>query len=110
MKSIWNAIIDGFALMAKTFGGFFCLMILAGCSTAQMIKETDHGGRVLVLGSRSIAAESGREKAKVMMQSKCPSGYKVIETGQQTTGASILGDQAINDTNLYYEFVCSGGK
>lgn len=82
------------------------LIFTLGCSTAQMVKETDSGGRVLVLGSKSVAADSGKAKAETMMKAKCPNGYKVVETGQQTTGSSMVGYQSFNDTDLYYEFVC----
>lgn len=71
------------------------LFLSLGCANAQLVKQTVNGGRVVVHGSRGIAAESGKQKAKLMMISKCPSGYGITEEGQ-----TELYDE------LYYDFVC----
>lgn len=86
-------------ILLTVFAGF-------GCATPQMMKERVDGGRIVVHGSRSIAAESGKDKAKAMMAQKCPKGYDIIETGQMTTGQSQVANMSFNETNLYYDFKC----
>lgn len=60
-----------------------CLSLSAvGCANIRVVKKTQTGGEVALLGSR----EGAQEKANEYMARQCPGGYDVLEEGEAVVG------------------------
>jgi hypothetical protein len=92
----------------KKYFKLLALFIVSGCATAEMVRESNKGGRVLIHGSKSIAAKSGEEKANVLMKQKCPNGFVVVEKGEMSVGQAHVSSalMSINLTEAYLDFEC----
>lgn len=62
---------------------------LGGCGSIRVVKKTQAGGEVALVGSQDKA----REKAAEYMQAQCPSGYDVLEEGEAVVGSTMSGQQ-----------------
>jgi hypothetical protein len=68
-----------------------------------MVKETKDGGRVMVLGSRSVGADRGIASAKDKIADKCTKGYDIVEEGWMDA-PSATGQGQVSEK--YFEFKC----
>ncbi|HEU4537943.1 MAG TPA: hypothetical protein VFS00_27675, partial [Polyangiaceae bacterium] len=53
-----------------------------GCAGIRVVKKTQTGGEVALLGAR----EGAQEKANEYMARQCPGGYDVLEEGEAVVG------------------------
>ncbi len=60
----------------------FFAFAAAGCANIRVVKKTQTGGEVALLGSR----EGAQEKANEYMARHCPAGYDVLEEGEAVVG------------------------
>ena len=62
-------------------GGFYlgltALLLLGGCGSFRVLRESNTGGTVALEG----AHEPARSKAERYMRSQCPQGYEIVEEG-----------------------------
>jgi len=88
---------------------------LFACSSARVVHDTRTGGTVALRGPE----DGAREKAAVLMRTKCPQGYSIVEQGEvpygQTAtttqwGRGVQTTQVDNKHEWQIVFACAGVK
>ena len=61
-----------------------CSFIIAGCTNARIVNETATGGTVLYsyVEEQDVLTSPGRKDALLLLDEKCPSGYRITREGQ----------------------------
>ena len=70
------------------FGALVLLLANGGCGGARLVVIEPHGGVVAV--PRDTAAN--REKAKALMEQRCPGGYDIVREEEVSVGSRVRGE------------------
>jgi hypothetical protein len=71
--------------------------VVACSGTYRVVKKTQSGGEVALVGPQ----ESAREKADEYMQSQCPTGFDIVEEGEAVVGSTTTARTTDGGKNLF---------
>lgn len=79
-----------------------------GCAigAARMVKSTNDGGRVMIIGSNSWMEKKSTEMANADMAKKCPTGFDIVEEGLMERPADVALSGQTHVQEKYIEFKC----
>jgi hypothetical protein len=90
--------------MIKTITLIGLLGTMASCAVRPIMqKSTKDGGRVLMLGSKSINNSNAIKDRDALINKKCKSGFEIVEEGQMP----MTGIQGNGVLETYYDFKCN---
>jgi hypothetical protein len=76
----------------------FAALALAACSGSyRVVKKTQAGGEVALVGPQ----ESAREKADEYMRTQCPAGFDIVEEGEAVVGSTTTARTADGGKNIF---------
>jgi len=73
------------------------LALFACSGTYRVVKKTQSGGEVALVGPQ----ESAREKADEYMRSQCPTGFDIVEEGEAVVGSTTTARTTDNGKNIF---------